>query len=310
MPELSTPITDQWVLDRRGPRNDVDPDVPYAFLVEKEFSHHGTCDDVATLFLTNRECPYRCLMCDLWKNTTTDRVAPGQIPRQIRHALDRLPPARHIKLYNSGNYFDPNAIPTVDDPDIANLVADFDTVIVESHPNMVGKRCLAFNDMTTPEVHVAMGLETVHPEVLPRLNKRMTLADFEHAVKTLIENGMQARAFILLRPPFLSESEGVEWAMKSIDFAFDIGVECCAVIPTRAGNGATEALASLGHFTPPNPNSLEQVHRYGLSRENGRVFVDLWDLQHLQRGSDADRAMYDRMNRMNLTQQIAGADDA
>ena len=29
----------------------------------------GGCVDVATLFLTNRECPFRCLMCDLWKNT-------------------------------------------------------------------------------------------------------------------------------------------------------------------------------------------------------------------------------------------------
>ena len=54
------------------------------------------------------------------------------IAEQIRWALDQLPPARHIKLYNSGNFFDPNAIPPEDYEQIAELVSGFDTVIVES----------------------------------------------------------------------------------------------------------------------------------------------------------------------------------
>ena len=35
----------------------------------------------------------------------------GDIPAQIAYALDQLPPARQIKLYNSGNFFDHQAIP-------------------------------------------------------------------------------------------------------------------------------------------------------------------------------------------------------
>lgn len=300
---------DAWILERRGPKNDVDPNIPYAFLVEDEFSHRGLCEDVATIFLTNRECPYRCLMCDLWKNTTDTRVKVGQIPNQIRYALDRLPSAPHVKLYNSGNYFDPNAIPPDDDAEVSQLVEPFDTVIVESHPNMIGKRCFAFNDMTQPDVHVAMGLETVHPQILPKLNKRMTLDDFELAVRKLREHNMQARAFILLRPPFLTEAEGVEWAKKSIDFAFGVGVECCAVIPTRAGNGAIDALQQSGKFTPPSPESLESVMQYGLSLKQGRVFVDLWDLAWLQKGTDEQRQLHNRLNRMNLTQRTINNDE-
>ena len=79
--------------------------------------------DVATLFLTNRECPYRCLMCDLWKNTLTETVPIGAIPAQIDYALGQLPPARQIKLYNSGSFFDPHAIPPQDHPAIAAQVA-------------------------------------------------------------------------------------------------------------------------------------------------------------------------------------------
>ncbi|MEE9296971.1 MAG: radical SAM protein, partial [Phycisphaerae bacterium] len=233
--------TDEWILARRPPKNAVDPSRPYAFLLEQEPTAHGCIESVATIFLTNKECPFRCLMCDLWKNTTDEPVAPGMIRRQIEWALARLEPARHIKLYNSGNFFDPQAIPETDYPSIAEVVSQFDTVIVESHPLMVGRRCFAFNDMVDADVHVAMGLETVHPDVLGKLNKHMTLNDFARAVGRLKAHGMEARAFILLRPPFLNEPEGVLWAKRSMDYAFDVGVECCAIIPTRGGNGAMES---------------------------------------------------------------------
>src|SRR5437016_13099926 len=79
---------DRWALDQRGPKNRLDPWRPSAFMVEPERSEAGELVDVATLFLTNRECPYRCLMCDLWKNTLDERVPVGAIPAQIRYALE------------------------------------------------------------------------------------------------------------------------------------------------------------------------------------------------------------------------------
>jgi uncharacterized Fe-S cluster-containing MiaB family protein len=125
---------DRWILARRGARNAVDAGRPYAFLTEQERAESGEIVPVSTLFLTNRECPWRCLMCDLWKNTLTETVPAGAIPAQIDFALGQLPPARHIKLYNSGSFFDPRAIPAEDHPAIAARVRHFERVIVECHP--------------------------------------------------------------------------------------------------------------------------------------------------------------------------------
>ena len=82
----------------------------------------GEIASVNTLFLTNRECPWHCVMCDLWKNTLTETVPVGAIPAQIEYALARLPTARVIKLYNSGSFFDPRAVPVADYPAIAKSV--------------------------------------------------------------------------------------------------------------------------------------------------------------------------------------------
>ena len=204
-------------------------------------------------------------MCDLWRNTLDGPTPTGMIPEQIRFALARLRPATHLKLYNSGNFFDRRAIPEEDWPAIAQLARPFAHVTVENHPRLCDDRCLRFKTMLAGRFEIALGLETIHPTVLPRLNKEMTVDDFDRAVERLLAGDIAVRAFILLRPPFLTEPEGLEWAIKSIEHAFSRGVTCCAVIPTRAGNGIMEELAALGHFSPPRLSSLETVLTCGLA---------------------------------------------
>ncbi len=317
-------IDDRWILRQRGPRNRVDPYRPYAQFVEPECTAEGIIENVATIFLTNKECPYRCLMCDLWKNTTEQRTPDGAIADQIEWALDRLPPAQHVKLYNSGNFFDGRAIPPTDLPRIAELVAHFKTVIIECHPRLIGPTCIDFaeslhspsetpNDPETqavrhtcasPALEVAMGLETVDPKVLPRLNKRMTLRHYERATKFLIDHGIAVRAFILLRTPFQSEDEGLEWAKRSIDYAYSIGVTCCAIIPTRSGNGAMEWLQQRGLFAPPIAASIETVVEYGVSLQSSRAMIDLWDIEKFFPCPRCRAARCERLRQINLSQQV------
>lgn len=298
-------INDSWIVGQRPEKNSVSHEQPYACFVEKERMPNGQVEDVATLFLTNKECPFHCLMCDLWKNTTDHRVPEGAILVQIEWALEKLPEADHIKLYNSGNFFDRQAIPPSDIPMIADLLNSFKTVTIENHPRLVDTRCLKFQELLKPDLHVAMGLETIHPKILERLNKQMTLEDFKRATHFLTNNDISVRAFILLRPPFLSEEEGVKWAKRSIDFAFSAGVECCVIIPTRAGNGALELLQEARLFSPPRIESLEEVLEYGLQLKFGRVFADLWDIDIFSRCEECRVRRVHRMEQMNITQELA-----
>ena len=296
----------RWIEAQRGPKNALDPSVPYAYLWEEEIGASGAPIPTATLFLTNRECLYRCLMCDLWKNTLDSRVPVGAIPAQIAWALERLPSARQIKLYNAGSFFDNQAIPPEDDEAITALVSGFERVIVECHPALVGERCLRFARRLGGKLEVAMGLETAHEPTLERLNKRFTVADFRHSASVLRDNGIDLRVFLLLRPPFMTEAEGLEWACRSLDVAFDCGASVCCLIPTRGGNGALETLAEAGHFALPTLASLETAQEYGLKRNKGRVFADLWDIETFARGECASNHVA-RITTMNRTQRIPEA---
>lgn len=302
---------DRWIEARRGPRNVVDPQRPYAFCVEPERARSGEIVEVATVFLTNRECPWRCLMCDLWQNTTETRTPVGAIPGQIETALRELGPAavraRHIKLYNSGSFFDPGAIPPEDHAAIATAVRGFEHVIVESHPRLIDERARRFSDRLDGSFEVAIGLETVHPEVLRRLNKGVTLDDFKRAAGRLQRENIDLRLFVLVKPPFLDEAEALEWACRSIDFAFELGAGVVSLIPTRGGNGAMDALADAGDFAPPRLATLRAALDHGLSLRRGRVFVDLWDLDKF---SNCPECLAERrlsFERANFTQVIQPA---
>jgi len=297
---------DQWVLAQRGPKVRLDPMRAYASAWEEEPDVSGRLTPTAVVFLTNNECPFRCVMCDLWVHTLDTRVPLGSIPRQIRDACATLPAGTQIKLYNAGSFFDPDAVPPEDDEEIARTVERFDRVIVESHPAFLtgvhGDRCLRFRDRLSGRLEVAIGLETADPAVLARLNKRMTLDSFARAADFLVRHEIDLRAFILLKPPFAAQDDYVAWACRSIDCAREHGATVCSIIPTRGGNGAMEALEPP--FVPPPLAALEQVIEYGLTKAGLRVFADLWDLSRLFTCA-CSPARAERLRTMNLTQRIA-----
>lgn len=298
---------DKWILAHRPARTIVIEREPFAYFIEEECGADGKVEPIATIFLTNRECPFRCTMCDLWRNTISETVSAGAVPAQIDHALGRLMPARTIKLYNSGSFFDPRAIPPEDYKAIAERVRNYDRVIVECHPAFVGERCIAFRDLLKGRMEVAIGLETAHPCILEKLNKRMTLDQFADAADFLRRNDIDLRAFILVQPPFMKADESLHWAERSLDFAFDCGATAATLIPTRGGNGAMESLAKEGLFAAPNLRTVEDAAAYGIRLQRGRVFVDLWDLKRSGECPQCFDARVQRLRRMNLQQVLPPA---
>jgi radical SAM enzyme (TIGR01210 family) len=292
-----------WIISHRPVRAGVNPFEPNGFFLEQELSASGRIVDSGGILLTNKECPWRCLMCDLWKHTLPYTVPLGAIPRQIDYALAAFgsQPAQ-LKLYNSGSFFDAAAIPLADYQSIAERISFADHVIVESHPRLIGEKTLRLRDLLHGSLEVAMGLETVHPRVLPRLNKRVSLEQFAQATAFLRRHEIEVRAFVLVNPPFLRKEASVEWAVESARFAFSCGVGVVSLIPTRAGNGALDQLIRTGDFTLPSLSLLEQSLDLSVQLRGGRVFADTWDLERFSSCPACFGLRRQRLASINLTQ--------
>ena len=91
------------------PRARLDPFRASAFLIEDELAETGEVVACATVFLTNRECPWHCLMCDLWLSTLQESVRPGRFPSTGGPTEGRV---QRIKLYNAGMLLRPEGDPS------------------------------------------------------------------------------------------------------------------------------------------------------------------------------------------------------
>ncbi len=268
---------------------------------------------VLTVFLAGAECPFTCLFCDLWRHTLEGPTAAGALPAQLALALEEaerggenIGRADAVKLYNASNFFDTRAVPRSDDAALADLCAPFARVTVETHARLVGERTAALAESLEGRLEIAMGLETVHPAIFPRLNKGMDLADFERAAAWARERDIGTRAFVLVGLPWVPSSEFATWAARSAAFAASVGVERVSLIPLRRGNGILDELARSGDLGPVRLRHLEDAMELTLEAVGREMIVDtdLWDADRLSRCARCAPRRTERLGTANLDQVL------
>ena len=267
---------------------------PYLVVHEPEPDGLGNTVNTTTVFLTASTCPIGCNMCDLHVNTLPTATPPGAITRQIDIAL-KDSQADWLKLYNSGNFFDPKSIPPVDYPAIADRCRHFSRVIVENHPRFGNHRLRQFMDLIDCDLEIAVGLETVQPRWLKRLEKKMSRDDFSRYASELKNIGAGLRVFLILGVPGCDVTEAVRWTRLSLRHAIACGARHVSVIPARTGHGWKGRAHELPEFSPTN---LGEIHQDLLRDADQQTVVtmDLWDLPM----TDME---HDLLQQANLNQQ-------
>ncbi len=268
---------------------------PFLVTEESEPSPRGPIS-ATTIFLTGSPCPIGCRMCDLHRNTLPGPSPPGAIPEQIDVALSGRLRRGWLKLYNSGNFFDPQSIPPTDYGAIARRCTGFSRLVVENHPRFGRDRLLRFRDLLEIPLEVAVGLETVQPRWLDQLGKRMTRDDFDRYAKWLSRHGVDLRVFLIIGAPGLSVQESVRWLRVSIRHALMAGARHISLIPSRLGAGWDGRGDELPFLST---EALAEIQRVALRDVDGRtmVTIDLWDIDQRDPG-------FDQLQQRNLDQQV------
>lgn len=301
------PPTENQILQSREAKPPHLPlDQPVEALVESEVQLEGSQASILTLFLNVKECPLRCTMCDLWKPMPSKPVSASQLIGQVETTISQHPQTDQLKLYNSGNFFDSQSIPPEAYSQLAVIASRYERLIIENHPQVGWNRFARFTELLSEQtqLEVAMGLEIADDECLQWLNKRLTCEQFRSRCEWLKKWGVDIRAFVLLKPPPIeSEQKGIELAIQTIDFAWDCGVETISLIPTRATTSFMKQLQQQGAFSPPSLASLEEVLKQASANLQGRLFVDLWDLDSLYPHETDFAQRMALMENYNLTQR-------
>jgi radical SAM enzyme (TIGR01210 family) len=140
------------------------------------------------------------------------------IVHQFNEALGRRRDEPVAKLYTSGSFFDQNEVPVLARRHIlGELGRAFRHVVIESRPEHVTGTALKEARELCPGLEVAMGLESSSPRVLSHsVRKGFSFEDFAKKARMARELGGRVRAYILLKPAFLTEMEAMNDAVRSM----------------------------------------------------------------------------------------------
>lgn len=160
-------------------------------------------------------------MCG-YNQKASDRSITGEdILAQFDKAWKSYDNHSIIKVYTSGSFTDVNEIPIAIRKEILKRVKDSGArMLFESRPEHITQESMQECVGICPDLQVALGLESANDRILEKsIHKGFTYDDYERAAKAVLAAGATVRTYLLLKPPFLTEEEGINDALDSISKA-------------------------------------------------------------------------------------------
>ncbi|WP_455645038.1 archaeosine biosynthesis radical SAM protein RaSEA [Methanosphaera sp.] len=166
-----------------------------------------------------------------------------------------------IKLFVSGSFLNNNEVDKKVQEHIFNefnKYGNIKEVIVESKPEFIDEDSLKRLGAIIPNkiFEIGIGLETSNEDTrLNKINKGITNASFERAVKTINdieEYDVRAKAYLLVKPILLSEKDAIKESIDSATYAKEVGVKRLAYCPSTVHGGTLmDYLWKRGSYNPP-----------------------------------------------------------
>ncbi len=213
-----------------------------------------------------------CTMCPLPNEALNSHLRPqtaDNIIKQFDGCFVETPMDDHemITVYNNGNFFADAEMPPEARKHIYERVADSksEILLVESLPQFIDEAKMeeAKEYLGDKRLVVAIGLQSADDMVRQlAINSTCTRVAFEKAVRLLNENNYSTQAFLMIKPPFLTENEAIEDTVKSIKYLSDLGIKNPILCATRvAPNTLVDYLYQEGEFRSPWLWSIAEVLR-------------------------------------------------
>ena len=245
------------------------PDAPTRVWMDEDNTPAGVVRSL-TIIMNTGGCRWAraggCTMCGyVAESVEGGTVAHADLMAQIDAALDHEASAAdeaatQVKIYTSGSFLDDREVPPETREAIADRLGPRERIVLESLPDFVDAQKLRPFLERGMATDIAIGLETSSDRIRrDAVNKYFAYEAFEEAAAAVASAGAGSgppagiKAYLLLKPPFLAESEAVDDMVRSIhDCAATDGVHTVSMNPTNVQSYTmVNELYRAGGYRPP-----------------------------------------------------------
>jgi len=219
----------------------------------------GEIVNAFVLILRTRGCFWAkksgCLMCGYYRETYD--AGYEEIKKQVDEAYMQYEGEEIVKIFTSGSFLDEREIPRELQEYILKKFSKAKKIIIETRPEFVD----VLNDLkANVRLEVAMGLESANNLVLEyAVNKGFTYEEWRRAAEKVISYGKELKVYILIKPPFLTEKDAIEDAVRSAEKVKDIATTISFNPVSIHGKTLVEYLWKKGLYSPPWLWSIVEV---------------------------------------------------
>lgn len=257
-----------------------------------------------------------CTGCRHWRLGTAGRSLgfKDMYVKQFESAVQSFGYRPVMCLYNEGNMLNERELPLEQLICIIKKMRDngVQRLILESRPEYITDRVLspireAAGDQMT--IEVGIGLESSNDVIRNELFlKATTLKAYEKAVKRLRKHGCLSLAYVIQKPAFLNEAQGIADTVRTISYAFSVGTDIVSIEPIGVERFTiTDHLYRLGYFKPTwlwsVINVVKQTHSLGEIRIGGYQYEPRPEILPKNCDNCTDDFI-DAINKFNLTYDI------
>lgn len=169
-------------------------------------------------------------------------------------------PISWLRINQEGSFTNPNEVNIDAQKNILRLatrVKGIKRVTIESRPQYLTENIVVFLENifkdTGVELEIGMGLEAQDDVIRNiRINKQGSKKEFVNTIELLNQHKIKPLAYILLKPPFLTEQEAIDEAVKTAHFAAEIGFARISFEPMSIHQYTlVDLLRRAGYYKPP-----------------------------------------------------------
>lgn len=242
---------------------------PATVYTTPEMLPDGTPCSAATVILRTKGCHWwwssGCTFCGYF-NDTRDDVTEEDLHAQWDWSATKLngfADVQMVKVYTSGSLLEDREIPVGFQERVLRECAERGLhLIVESRTEQLTQEKLAWATTINPDFTVAIGLEAYDDEVLRfHVNKGFSVRSYDRAVANLKEAGLRVKAYLMFKPPFMSEADAldhiVDWIAAIAEDADEISINPMNI----QGGTVIDRLHRARQYRPPWLWSLVEMIR-------------------------------------------------
>lgn len=237
----------------------------YVSCFEDRELYKGTLEKALVIILRTGGCTWSqkggCFMCGYRQDAYSKDVPADAIMKQFDSAMQKFDGHKIVKVFNSGSFLNKKEIPEEARNKILQTLSEKNVKIVfETRPEYLSGTNLDEIKSISGNLEAAIGLESAVDLVNDYcINKGSSFDDYAKASELLRKHEIGLRTYLLLKPPFLTESESIEDVWESMERIKNM-TDIISINPVNIQKGTVvEKMWKRGQYRPPWLWSLLEV---------------------------------------------------